>query len=418
MEDENIEMKNRARERETQRANEEEETSFTDDRPGDKSILIIDGSNPVFTRVDADEPSTSSEIPNARRDAGVMRRHIIHDMKQFLKKGLGITINKGDGPNSTIIYDKVGFTTDKDNKINGATYKGKKILILKDGELRYSTDKTKAPLVNEFKELLKKADAEHQKTPTPIAEKRAGIDLPQNVANNIKENVMNRIDDEIEKITKKKLPSIEIDENEVRELKSYLTEEENKIVDGVDLRKDKLKSYETVEIPFINDKIKKSKGNPMKVAFYESMKRAVELKADKIRLSLNEKPVSEEVINMINRETDVNDLTRLEKFKKWARENVVVVSAIAISVAGIVTAAVMGARTTIKKGGRALGKFANGVSKVFKKLGPLFSALGTLLSRMILLGSQGLLWLSQNLWVLFLLIASIVYNEYRRKRRR
>ena len=52
-----------------------------------------------------------------RRDVGVMRRHIIHDMKQFLKKGLGLTINKGDGPNSTKIYDKVRFTTDKDNKI-------------------------------------------------------------------------------------------------------------------------------------------------------------------------------------------------------------------------------------------------------------------------------------------------------------
>ena len=89
MEDENIEMKDRDRERyeeEQRRVNEEEETSFFDDRPGDESIFIIDGSNPVFTRVDVDGPSTS-EIPNARRDAGVMRRHIIHDMKQFLKKG-------------------------------------------------------------------------------------------------------------------------------------------------------------------------------------------------------------------------------------------------------------------------------------------------------------------------------------------
>ena len=119
---------------------------------------------------------------------------------------------------------------------------------------------------------------------------------------------------------------------------------------------------------------------------------------------------------MIEEETDVNDLTRLEKFKKWARENVVGVSAIAISIAGIVTTVVMSARSVVKKGGKALGKFAKGVSKVFKKLGPLFSALGTLLSKMILVGSQGFLWLSQNLWVLLLIIASIVYNEYRRRR--
>ena len=149
-----IELKDLDRER--QQVTEEEETSFIDDRkPGDESILIIDGSNPVFTRVGTDGPSTS-EIPNVGRDVGVVRRHIIHDMKQFFKKGLGITINKGDGPNSTIIYDKVRFTTDKVNKINGATYKGKKILILKDGKLRYSTDKTKAQLVNEFRNYLKR----------------------------------------------------------------------------------------------------------------------------------------------------------------------------------------------------------------------------------------------------------------------
>ena len=91
MEDENIEMKDRDRKRyeeEQRRVNEEEETSFFDDRrPGDESILIIDGSNAVFTRVGADRPS-ASEIPNVRRDVGFMRRHIIHDMKQFLKKGL------------------------------------------------------------------------------------------------------------------------------------------------------------------------------------------------------------------------------------------------------------------------------------------------------------------------------------------
>ena len=151
-------MADLSRKRETQQvAEEEEETSFNH---GDKSILIIDGSEPVFTRVDA---SSTPKIPNVGRDVGVVKRHI-HEMKQFLKKGLGLTINKGDGPNSKIIYDEVRFTTDKDDKINGVTYKGKKILILRGGELRYSTDRTKAQLVNEFKELLKKADAEHQKT--------------------------------------------------------------------------------------------------------------------------------------------------------------------------------------------------------------------------------------------------------------
>ena len=49
---------------------EEGETSFIE--PEDESVLIIDGSNPVFTRVDG--PSTSKEIPNVGRDVGVIRR--------------------------------------------------------------------------------------------------------------------------------------------------------------------------------------------------------------------------------------------------------------------------------------------------------------------------------------------------------
>ena len=411
-----IELEDLERERETQQANEEDETSFTDDRrPGDESILIIDGSNPVFTRVDDDGPSTSSDIPNARRDAGVMRRHTIHDMKQFLKKELGLTINKGDGPNSTIIYDKLRFTTDKGNKINGATYKGKKILILRGGELRYSTDRAKASLVNEFKELLKRADAEHRKTPTPIAEKRAGVDLPQNVMNNIIEDVNDRIDSEIDRKFDEISSSTEITANELRELRGTLYAKEDSIEGGEE--RIKALGIEMDHWEKESDKAK-AEGKNNKALLYDAMRKAAELKADKIRLKLNQKPVSEEVLSMIEEETDVNDLTRLERFKKWARENVVGVSAIAISIAGIVTAAVMAARSTVKKGGKALGKFAKGVSKVFKKLGPLFSALGTLLSKMILAGSQGLLWLSQNLWVLFLMIAYFIYNEYKRKRRR
>ena len=186
----------------------------------------------------------------------------------------------------------------------------------------------------------------------------------------------------------------------------------------MDLREDKIKALGTEMGHWKKESDKaKAEGENKKALLYDAMRKAAELKADRIRLSLNEKPVSEEVLSMIE-EVDVNDLTRLEKFKKWVRENVVGVSAIAISIAGIVTTVVMSARSVVKKGGKALGKFAKGVSKVFKKLGPLFSALGTLLSKMISVGSQGLLWLSQNLWALFLIITSIVYNEYRRKRRR
>ena len=225
---------------------------------------------------------------------------------------------------------------------------------------------------------------------------------------NIMENVDDRIGSEIDRRLKEISSSTEITANELRELRGtvYAKEEGEERIKALGIEMDLWKKE--------SDKAK-VEGENNKALLYDAMCKAAELKADKIRLKLNQKPVSEEVQSMIEEETDVNDLTRLERFKNWARENIVGVSAIAISVAGIVTAAVMGARNTVEKGSKALGKFAKGISNVFKKLGPLFSALGMLISRMILAGSQGLLWLSQNLWVLFLVITYFVYSEYRRK---
>ena len=129
MDEENIGLENLDRERETGRANEEEEeeaeTSFIDD-DNEGGDLIIDGSNPDFTRVDNDKPSTSG-IPNARRDAGDMKRSMTAGIKVNIKKWLGVTINKGEGPNSTLVYDNLRFTYDKNKVHNGAVYKDKKI---------------------------------------------------------------------------------------------------------------------------------------------------------------------------------------------------------------------------------------------------------------------------------------------------
>ena len=157
MEEENIGMKDRNRERyeEERRGNEQEETNIDDNRPGDESILIIDGSNTNFKRVDDDEPSTS-EIPDVRRDIGNMRRDITLDKKRVIKEELRATINKKDGPNSTLIYDKLKFKfNEKTGKVTGATYDGKEVLVLRNGKLDDSK-RTSESFINNFKEILEK----------------------------------------------------------------------------------------------------------------------------------------------------------------------------------------------------------------------------------------------------------------------
>ena len=47
---------------------------------------------------------------------------------------------------------------------------------------------------------------------------------------------------------------------------------------------------------------------------------------------------------------------RLQKFKEWAKENLVDLSTLAISVAGIITTIIVGARKALMKGAQATGK--------------------------------------------------------------
>ena len=48
----------------------------------------------------------------------------------------------------------------------------------------------------------------------------------------------------------------------------------------------------------------------MKSKLYESFANTADLKADEIRLILNQTPQNEEAINMVEEEADVDDLTR------------------------------------------------------------------------------------------------------------
>ena len=76
----------------------------------------------------------------------------------------------------------------------------------------------------------------------------------------------------------------------------------------------------------------------------------IALKVDELRLRAKVRPESEIAQNIVRGEAERNDLTRFQRFKRWAKRNLGGISVVAISVAGIITTIVMGARTVIKKG--------------------------------------------------------------------
>ena len=88
---------------------EEETTSDNDWR--DKNLVEFDNDNP------------GDEIPNPRKNAGVMRRAYTEDKKNLLRE-LNIDVNKGDGPSEKSLFERLKVTVNLKGKINGAKFDG------------------------------------------------------------------------------------------------------------------------------------------------------------------------------------------------------------------------------------------------------------------------------------------------------
>ena len=151
-------------------------------------------------------------------------------------------------------------------------------------------------------------------------------------------------------------------------------------------------------------------GDPPRKDLYESIAEVAKLKADRLRLEANLKPESEITQNILKEKAKDNILTSLKKFKEWAKKNLGGISIVAISVAGIITTIFMGMKTVVKKGANATSKFAKFLGKLAEKAGPLLSALLNLASGLLKLGAKAVSFLSENLWILAVLVTYALYD--------
>ncbi len=129
-----------------------------------------------------------------------------------------------------------------------------------------------------------------------------------------------------------------------------------------------------------------------------------------MKVRANQRPESEEALSMIQEEARTNDLTRFERFKKWAKENLVGVSAVAISVAGIITTVVISGRNAVKKGAKAVGQFGKALANLAKKAGPAIATILNVLAQVLTWGAKALEFLSRNLWIVALFLTYLVYD--------
>ncbi len=124
----------------------------------------------------------------------------------------------------------------------------------------------------------------------------------------------------------------------------------------------------------------------------------------------NQRPESEEVQEMIKEEALTNDLTRFERFKRWSKENLV-----GVSVAGIITTAVVAGRNAVKKGAKAVGQFGKALANLAKKFGPAIATILNILAQVLTWGAKALEFLSRNLWIVALFLTYLVYDTVKRR---
>ncbi len=155
--------------------------------------------------------------------------------------------------------------------------------------------------------------------------------------------------------------------------------------------------------------------DPTKKQLYKTAKELCIAKKSYMEVKAGFRPKSEEVLTMIQEEAQRNDLTRFERFRKWAKENITGVSAIAISIAGIITTIVKAGQNAVKKGAKAVGEFGKALANVAKKAASAIATILNILAQVLTWGAKALEFLSRNLWIVALALTSFLYDSLRAK---
>ena len=393
----NYEMKEREQEQEReqevewereQEVEREQETNFDE---FEDVLVDLKNLEDQERRVDMDLGG-GDDIPNVNKDIAGIKRSITNDVKKIFKDIFNVSIEKKNGRNSEIILENTRFQNAKDGRFT-IEFKGKRIGWIERDRSVSLFEKKNKKLVDEFKNSMDGAAREYQQTPESLVK-----NLPDYAVEDILNASVERISDEIDQIT------TTLTEQELREFAGVLNPKGP-------TAEDKIKALEAQADHWKTERKEVEDGSPKEVerarseiTKLESLEKTARLQADFEQLKNNEKPVHEETLDIINDEIQENDLSKLKRFKRWARENLIGFSAIAISIAGIITTVVIAGRKAVKDTAKGVGKVAKALFNLGKKLGPLIAPMLNILATAVSWGVKGLEFLSKNLWLLVIIL--------------
>ncbi len=419
-----IELDNINKGREEERSGqdrEREETSFTE-----RTEETKDDYDDIRSRIDSDPADQSKTNEGSKYDEDDLSERIEEltfkkEMIRFktiqaLELATGVRFDASYGENSKNLIDHISDVRvrKRDGVLIALKYKGEKVVLTKEGKI----DKRSVHKNKRVWEAIAAANEEYEKSFDSVADEEAGLPLSDEARDSIQENTIEGLESFIDNIYDE-MYNGDLDENIVREINGIMHTDDTVDYDNLADPNQKELYDGNIKSLKINAGhwryLEEKEQDPTKKQLYKTAKELCIAKKSYMEVRAGFRPESEDALSMIQEETERNDLTRFERFKKWAKENLVGVSAVAISVAGIITTVVISGRNAVKKGAKAVGQFGKALANLAKKAGPAIATILNVLAQVLTWGAKALEFLSRNLWIVALFLTYLVYDTVKER---
>ncbi len=424
-----IELDNINKGREEERSGqdrEREETSFTE-----RTEETKDDYDNIRSRINSEKAPTQSETNEGfddEDDSEIARQIQDHAIKKAVQRFDNIqalesatdtrfSVTHGDSSKELIDYISDIKYSEKGNLIT-LKFKGEDVKLTAKGKLDGRFAKTAN---KNIVKAIETAKVEYEKSFDAVANEGAGFPLSDEARESVRESVAGSLEDLVWN-KYDEISQSDLDKNIEREIKGIPYVDKN--IDYDNLEDQNEKDQYDAKIAGLKvdtehwENLEEKEQDPTKKQLYKTAKELCIAKKSYMEVRANQRPESEEALSMIGEETERNDLTRFERFKKWAKENITGVSAIAISVAGVITATVMAGRNAVKKGAKAVGQFGKAIANLAKKAGPAIATILNILAQVLTWGAKALEFLSRNLWIVALFLTYLVYDTIKNRMRK
>ena len=425
-----IELDNINKGREEERSGqdrEKEETSFTE-----RTEETKDDYDNIRSQINSEKTPTQSEtnvgfdneddseIARQIQDQAIKKAVQRYDAIQTLESLTGTKFSVTHGDNSKELIDFISGDeySEKDDRLIKLKFKGKDVKLTAKGKLDGRFAKTAN---KNIVKAIEDAKVEYEKTFDSVADEGAGLSLSDEARDSVQENTADELENFIDGMYDE-IHNDDLDKNIVREIDGIMRVDD--AVDYDNLADPNQKDQYDLKIAGLKVNIghwrymEQQERNPTKKQLYKTAKELCIAKKSYMEVRANQRPESEEALSMIQEEARTNDLTRFERFKKWSKENLVGVSAVAISVAGIITTVVISGRNAVKKGAKAVGQFGKALANLAKKAGPAIATILNILAQVLTWGAKALEFLSRNLWIVALFLTYLVYDTIKNRMRK